>query len=328
MVDRVAIRRVGTWLALTAILALAEPAASAWAAGQRDEPPHPAHSMQMVAGQGGERYRILPFDIRPLRWRALVPYISRPSRIALKPPLDSEGVPMKRVNGRLYYSPTDLGMEALRRLKSWMWTDRPIYLRQVRMLARKLRDISIEADGATWLPFRYDVPNNRMRAPWYNALPQGLALALFSRLHRIFRRPRDLAFADGLFRSFLRLRRPGHPWFARVDGSNLLWLEHWPDGVHGKVLNAHAIAVLGVRDYWQQAPSKRVRRVLEAGITTMRLRAERFRRPGTWSWKNLVNPVAHRKYHTWHVDLLYALGAASGDPWFRRLGRRFAADYP
>jgi hypothetical protein len=120
----------------------------------------------------------------------------------------------------------------------------------------------------------------------------------------------------------------GTPGFALVDRSGLLWFEHWPGGVRGSVLNAHAMAVLGLRDYWQQVPSGRVRQVLEGGLTTMRLRAERYRRPGTWSWKNLVNPVAHRKYHGWHVDLLDALARASGDSWFSRLARLFEADYP
>jgi hypothetical protein len=276
----------------------------------------------------GDGYRVRRFELRALRWRALVPYISNPVPIRFRPPLDRDGVPMTRVNGKLYYSPTDLGIQALRRLKSWIQTERQVYLDQVRLLAGKLRTISVRADGAIWLPFRYDVPNNRMRAPWYNALAQGTALALFSRLHRLFGRPRDLAFADGLFRSFLRLRRAGHPWVGHVDASNLLWFEHWPGGVHGKVLNAHAMAVLGLRDYWQQVRTPEARRVLEAGLTTMRLRADRFRRPGTWSWKNLVNRVAHRKYHSWHVDLLDALAAASGDGWFRRLARLFAADYP
>jgi hypothetical protein len=68
--------------------------------------------------------------------------------------------------------------------------------------------------------------------------------------------------------------------------------------------------------------------LLEGGITTLRLRAERFRRPGTWSWKNLVNRVAHRKYHGWHVEQLRSLTIATGDPWFARLARLFASDYP
>jgi len=314
-------------LALAAVLALAETGVGR-TDGDSDRLVDTAALAQVSDVLAGEGYRVHRFDLRPLRWRALVPYISKLAPIAFKPPLDADGAPMKRVDGRLYYSPTDLGLEALRRLKSWIRTGRQVYLDQVRLLARKLCDISVRIDGAIWLPFRYDAPGNRMRAPWYNSLPQGAALALFSRLHRLFGRPRDLAFADGLFRSFLRLRTAGRPWFAHVDGSNLLWFEHWPGGVRGKVLNAHAMAVLGLRDYWQQVRTRETRRVLEAGLTTMRLRADEFRRPGTWSWKNLVNPVAHVKYHGWHVDLLRALAVASGDAWFRRLARQFAADYP
>ena len=43
----------------------------------------------------------------------------------------------------------------------------------------------IEEDDAWWLPFWFDYPPEGLRAPWFNAMSQGLALSFFVRLHRV-----------------------------------------------------------------------------------------------------------------------------------------------
>ncbi len=70
------------------------------------------------------------------------------------------------------------------------------------------------------------------------------------------------------------------------------------------------------------------RLVLEGAITTMRDNAWKYRRLGTWSWYNLVNRVAIRKYHGMHIRELRALAVASGDAYFSTLADAFVSDYP
>jgi hypothetical protein len=259
-------------------------------------------------------------DLHPAdRWRA---------QVAADPPVDKDGLPVRRwTDGVDYYSPTNLGIQALRRLQAYEQTDDPAYLAMARRMADKLRSLAVVEGCAVWLPFPYDDHPGGMHAPWVNALAQASALALFSRLHRLEGDAADLEFAAGLFASFRQLRRPDGPWVSEVDKDGHLWFEHYPGGTRGHVLNAHAYAVLALRDYWQETRSPEARRWLEGGLTTLRDRGADFRREGTWSWYNLRDPVAHPNYHPFHIRELRALAIASGDAWFGALADLMASDF-
>jgi hypothetical protein len=265
---------------------------------------------------------------RSVAWDALFPtdrWVGPPTATG---PVDATGLPMRELAaGRYAYSPTNLGLQALRRLEGYRRTGDPAYLASARRMAEKLRELGVPEGDRIWLPFTYDDRKARMQAPWVNALGQAVALALFSRLHRLEGRPEDLAFADGLFRSFTQLKRVNGPWVSDVDAHGYLWFEHYPGGLRGRVLNAHAYAVLALRDYWQETGTEDALRWLEGGLATLRDRGPEFRRPGTWSRYNLRNPAAHANYHLFHVRQLRALAAASGDPWFGRFAELLARDF-
>jgi hypothetical protein len=273
-------------------------------------------------------FRVGQWPLVPLEWAQLFPKLGKPWPKAAPSPVDSDGVPMKHsADGTLYYSPTGVAIGALRRLSSYVMTGDRDYLEITRRWARRLSQMMVRHDGALWLPFERANRNQGLDAPWYNALAQGVALALYSRLHRLLGLASDLATADGLARSLQTLRGSGAPWVTTVDGDGYVWFEHFAGGFRGHVLNAHIYATFGLRDYWQETRSPDARRLLEGAITTMRDKAHLFRRVGTYSWYCLVHRVAHRKYQRFHIRELRALSVATGSPYFARLAARFAADY-
>jgi hypothetical protein len=273
-------------------------------------------------------FRVRHFDLPQLEWDQLFPRGRGVPPVAAPTPVDADGVPMRLENGTLYYSPTGIAMESLRRLDAYLRTDDAAYLGAVTTWATKLRTLMVERDGALWLPFTWDDHDQGLRAPWYNALGQGSALALYARLYRLTGEPHWLETADGLFASFLQLGPSStRPWVGSVSTAGHLWLEHYPGGLRQRVLNAHLYAAFGLRDYWQVTGSDLARLMTEAAFTTIRERGARFRRPGTWSWYNLVNRVAHPNYHWFHIRELRSAAVATGDPWFRHLADLFLADY-
>lgn len=272
-------------------------------------------------------YRARRFDVATVPWGELFPHQGI-SPLATRDPHDADGVPMVRAaDGQLYYSPSGLTFDALRRLDAWVATDNDVYLRQVERDAARIRLIAQRSGDAIWLPFPYDQAGQNMRAPWVNALAQGTALALFSRLHQQFGRAEDLDFARGLRNALADVRDGSGPWVSWIDSDRYLWFEHYPAGKRGKVLNAHLYVIIGLRDFWQEEPTQEARCLLQAAITTMRDRAQRYRNPGTWSWYALRNRAAWRQYHRFHVTELRAVAQASGDPWFDELADLFVQDY-
>lgn len=276
----------------------------------------------------GTSFQARTFHLKRLAWDQLYPTLKKLPPVATDGPSDADGVPMRLWDGQLYYSPTGIAMRANQRLAAFRQTGDRAYLDVVKRWAAKLQDLAVPGDGALWLPFTYDNPDEHLTAPWYNALAQGSALALFSRLYRLLHVPAYLATATGLFHSFELLGPSTDPWVSHVDPNGYLWLEHYAGGYRGRILNAHLYAIFGLHDYWQETNSGAARLVLEGAITTMRDNAWKYRRVGTWSWYNLINRVANRQYHGMHVRQLRALAAASGDEYFSALADDFVSDYP
>ncbi|MFN8620410.1 MAG: D-glucuronyl C5-epimerase family protein [Chloroflexota bacterium] len=282
-------------------------------------------------------FHVRHFALKDLRLNQLFPEPRGKTSLQFKGPHDADGVPMSKKDGVAYYSPTGIAIEALRRLWVYTDTDDPAYLDVAKAWATKLRTLMrADLDGTLWLPYTWNDRDQKLKAPWYNALGQGSALALYTRLYRVTGEEHWLETADGLFGSFLKLGpSTTRPWVAQVSKGGDLWLEHYPNGVRGHVLNAHLYAAFGLRDYWQAVrhdPTRAhtlplARLMTEAAFTTIREQGGKFRRPGTWSWYNLVHPVANRQYHLFHIRELKAAQTATGDPWFGALARAFESDY-
>lgn len=281
-----------------------------------------------VAPSSGTSYQVRTFNLAPLAWGQLYPVLKRLPPVAAEGLSDADGVPMRLWDGRLYYSPTGIAMGANQRLAAYMMTGDSDYLDVAKRWAAKLQQLAVSWSGALWLPFPYDNPAQHLTTPWYNALAQGSALALFSRLHRLLNDPAYLMTAKGLFHSFELLGPSTNPWVSHVDPRGYLWLEHYAGGYRGRILNAHLYAIFGLRDYWQETHTDAARLVLEGAITTMSDNAWKYRRIGTWSWYNLIHRVANRQYHGMHIRQLRALAVSSGDAYFSTLADEFASDYP
>jgi hypothetical protein len=193
-----------------------------------------------------------------------------------------------------------------------------------------LREMAIEEDDAWWLPFWFDYPPEGLTAPWFNAMSQGLALSFFVRLHRVTGDATHLEAAERIFSSFRRLgaKQGGdaRPWVAFVAAGGYLWLEHYPNPRPDHVLNAHLHALIGLYEYWQHTRSDEARQLLEGALTTMRDRADRYRREGRVSLYGLRSRTNHQKYHEVHIWQLRLLARMTGDDWFRELAETLAAD--
>lgn len=167
-----------------------------------------------------------------------------------------------------------------------------------------------------WLPFEFDYPSELQEGPWYNAMTQGLVLSFFVRLHRVTGSIKHPEAAQQVCRSFKRLGRARSPWVGDVDGSDYLWLGHYPSRRADHVLNAHLHALFGLHDYWQETRSNAARTVLEGAILTMRDNVARYRQPGGVSLYCLYHRNQHRKYHAIHIWQLRQLGRLSGVDYF------------
>ena len=288
---------------------------------------------RVVATEDGEPppYALRHFDLVDLAYNEL-PWTSEwPQLLPGRPPLDEAGVPLFRWrDGKLYYRPGGLAISGMKHIDSYRDTGDRRQLDQALLEASRLRSIAIERDDAWWLPFEFDYRPERLKAPWFNAMAQGLALSFFVRLRRVTGDDVHLRAAEQIFQSFQRLGRKwakkGRPWVAFVDDTGYSWLEHYPNSRPDHVLNAHLHALIGLYEYWQYTRSPEARVLLEGALTTMRDRAGRYRREGRVSIYGMRSRTNILKYHRVHVWQLRLLGQMTGDAYFTALGDSLARD--
>jgi hypothetical protein len=279
-------------------------------------------------------YRVTSYTIRTLA-RTALPYVSTSLPSKVPPALhDADGVPMKLIGTRLYYSPAGLAQYGLRHEDAFRRTGDADYRVIATKVLNKLMAIGVMSNGGVYIPYRFNFAMHRiatevMRAPWYSAMAQGLALSLAVRLYRDTGNPVFRTDADLLFRSFKHVGRGTKPWVTYIDAGRYLWLEEYPEPYtpSDHTANGFNFAVFGLYDYYQETHDPYALQVLRASLTTMRHYVSAYRRPGTYSKYCLRHGKPQWKYHkivTWQLEFLYKM---SGDPYFHSMSRLFYSDY-
>ena len=162
-------------------------------------------------------------------------------------------------------------------------------------------------------------------------MTQGAVLTLFVRLYSATAEQRWRMAADSTFATFVQRRSARRPWTVLVDrwqSRRYLWFEEYAKKPPTQVLNGHIYALFGVYDYARATGKGAAMRVFDGGATTVRHQVDRFRVPGGISYYSLRVHAQYSSYHCIHIGMLKLLTRMTGDSWFGREARRFAADAP
>lgn len=259
---------------------------------------------------------------------------------------DPDGVRRFVSGGRAYDHPLVQAQWGISNLNSLRATGKGVFLARARANAQRLvaaRVAHRTPEGLAWFfPFPFDFPlhsgrADTLRTPWFSAMAQGEALALFTRLAevetRAYRKRQWRTAARAAYRSFLVQPGRDRPWVAHVDSAGLLWLDEYPvpgrPGRSDLTFNGHAFALFGLYDYWAVTKDPGAARLVDGALTTALRIWPRIRNRGWISSYCLLHPGERDpKYHRIHVAQLRALHRLTAHPGFARAARTLDADYP
>ena len=273
--------------------------------------------------------------VRVERTLAVIPYEQlwhRPSAIQPRDyPQDSAGVPLYDYRGHVTYHPVVIEWKAVAFLNNYDDTGDTSALGLAERMAERLILEAHEVDGALYLPYQFDfdmhgIPGETLFAPWYSGLAQGMALTLFTRLHRATGKAHYLEDAERVFESFLRARRE-HAAIARLDSANYYWIEEYPMEPKVAVLNGFITALLGLHEYWQATGDPRAESTIMAGLATLEHHIEAWRVPGEASYYCLRYMHQIPNYHYQHVWLLQDLARATNSPLLLEAAATYRGDF-
>lgn len=232
---------------------------------------------------------------------------------------DASGVRMIRFGDRLYDHPVAQAQYGLLNVTTYLATKDSFYLTRAVAQANRLVARRVESGGAWFFPYRYDYALHRIgdveRAPWYSAMAQGLAVALFCRLYAVTHAEQWRTDATAAFAALTHAPSSTAPWVSRVDANGYLWLEEypmWPPERSDRTYNGFMYALMGVYEYWLTTRSPSAAAVFGGGVVTVRDFFGWYRQSAWLSHYCLAHPSQlSAKYHWAHEGLLLSLYSAT-----------------
>jgi hypothetical protein len=254
---------------------------------------------------------------------------------------DSSGVRMWRAGGVLYNYPGAAAKYGLANLNTYRDTLDTFYLQRAEAQAQRLVDIHVEAAApggavAWYFPnlyprYRHDLhKGNLIEPPWYSAMAQGLALALFSRLEETTGVQTWGDAATHTLASYLRPGPRSGPYTVDVDSAGYYWLQEWP-WPHMKpddTLNGHNYSTFGLYEYYELTGDQTALELFRGAVTTTEHYFPDFRNPGWISHYCLADRANNAKYHGLHIEQLLQIYTITQDPTFAHFADLLESDYP
>jgi hypothetical protein len=295
--------------------------------------PKPPAGTSGAARAGGPSFRTLRLTLARLT-PAQLPYQGgRPVSLSSPPyPTDSRGVRVVIRDGKAHYAPVQLAQQGLELVDAFNQTGKTAYLDVARRVAGQLVLRGRSSSSGLFLTYDFAFPmhgraSEVLRAPWYSGMAQGLAASFFVRLARATGQPGFLRTAGLVIRAMEILRTPDdRPWVTTVDSLGYLWIEEYPLD-HDHTLNGYLFALFGLYEYWLATGSSDARNLLAGGVAALRHYVPQFRNVGSISAYCLRHRVQNAKYHRIHIWQLRFLGRITGDAFFSRMSKAFAADF-
>lgn len=246
---------------------------------------------------------------------------------------DSLGVPALKIGGVNYYHPVHMSQYAFKLLDWFSVSNDSSYFENAQRVLARLKGTSVSKDSCVLFPNQYDFrvhrsPNELMEAGWVSAMSQGQALSLFCWMYEHTNDPNLLTWADKIYNSYYRIKGNGtEDWVSCIDENGNIWMEEYPSDIPCFTLNGKIFALIGLYDYYMLTGDQEAKKMLMAGITTIKANVNRFRRVDQASLYCIKHNKSYDGYHQTHINLLRTLNKITGDAFFEDVAVTFEQDF-
>ena len=165
---------------------------------------------------------------------------------------------------------------------------------------------------------------NKLKAPWYSGLTEGMALTLLTRAYVLTNNLKYKKVAYALYNSIIDSRKNGGCTIILRDGEK--WIEEYvaqnlPDNKQPRVLNGMIYASFGVY-FFEKTFNINPKKSIEY-FHSIRNNIDRFDL-GYWTAYDLIGTVADYKYHHVHLGLLKDLYFLTKDKYYEKLYQKWS----
>lgn len=229
------------------------------------------------------------------------------SSLEIQQPCDKNGIEVFSYKGSNYYHPVRMAQRSLQFLNSYRLTKNETFLTTSIKYAEKLFETGTIYMNCLIFPYHFDFPlhgfkNQTMRAPWYSAMAQGLALSLFSRLYSFTPDTKYKNWADLISNSLNLEKGFSEIWFSCKDSKGYLWFEEYPMEECNFTLNGFIFTIFGLYDYYRMfLNNENVFNLLQESLNTVYYEFPLFRVKNGTSFYCLKHKIQYKAYHKVHI---------------------------
>ncbi len=220
---------------------------------------------------------------------------------------DAQGVPYQlyRVHGPRY-NPLFIAREA----QSLSSKPDQISKTQFRMLSDWLLAHSVTRDSMLVCYYSFDLPDQKLKAPWPSALSQAVMLNVFRNRAVMDRDPVWVHHTVDIFRSLYP--DSGIKVSSRIAPGQIWWWEY-PGPKPDYVLNGMISVLFELWDYHLATGDTKAAELFEQGYQAVLQKLPEFDNHG-YSRYRIGGEMAGRVYHQKHIEQLKRLNAIKSDP--------------
>ncbi len=176
-----------------------------------------------------------------------------------------------------------------------------------------------QKDGIWFISF----PNNfyNIPAPWPNAMAQGQAIGLLSRIGVLQKKKNFITIAKSALHPFTKISAEGGV-LAKTEFGD--FYEEYPSAPPSLVLNGFIFSLLGLYDLWQHHRIDKAGQLYKNGVSCLSRIIDKYD-TGYWTRYDLfpMKRLASQEYHELHIILTRAMGRLHREEKFVALARRW-----
>ena len=163
------------------------------------------------------------------------------------------------------------------------------------------------------LQYNFPLPIYNLKAPWFSAMANGLALQVLIKAHELTQDFRYLIAAKSLLNAFFI--EVEHGGITYKDSPNEWWYEEYASNDKNakisRVLNGMLFTVVAIYDYYKYTNDSDAKLLFDKGINSIKKELYRYNNNG-YSYYDLLGNPPHT-YHQIHVDLTKKLYDITGE---------------
>jgi heparosan-N-sulfate-glucuronate 5-epimerase len=244
---------------------------------------------------------------------------------------DRNGIPLNKLDGKIYYHPVSIIQYGLTEYGYWFTTKKDEHRQHAMNVAEWL--VKTQNTNGTWqytFNYYHEPTGYLIEAPWASAMAQGEGISLLTRIYNI---TNEKKYLDAAIKATILLDIPIEKGGLCADLFGYTVYEEYPTSPPSFTLNGFCFCAFGLYDLCQLTDDQRIHNLWREAQKTLRFMIPLYDNDICSSYclshvfARKAEKIQSEKYHIIHISLLQNLQSIMPDITFVRYIKKWADEF-